>query len=163
MAAGILCEFESHQPLLNSKVSVDYVFAFPDRDENGTAIGNAITKGGQKCLGLCRKIPLKDRAMGRADAEITLDGDWWAGAKPQEARALLDHELHHIAIKIDKRGVVRDDLQRPVLQMRKHDYEFGWFKVIAERHGLYSQERIQAKLMADEAGQYFWPQFLKQK
>lgn len=161
LANEILCEFESHQPLLDAKVTIDFVFAYSDKDEDtGKPLNNALSKNGCKALGICRKIPPKDRAMGRADAEISLDGDWWEEATDAEQRALLDHELHHIQVKIDKRGLVRDDLGRPVLDMRKHDYEFGWFKVVAARHGNHSMERTQARQMMCDAGQYFWPEIV---
>jgi len=158
MAAKILAQFQTHQPLIDAGVSVDFVFAYGNRDEAGNLIGDAIKHRGAKALGLCRKIALKDRALGRADAEITLDGDWWPTAPEPQQRALLDHELHHLAIKIDKRGLVRDDLGRPVIQLRQHDVEVGWFMVIAARHQLDSQERIQARQIMADAGQYFWPE-----
>jgi len=161
MANTILCQYDTYEPLLDAKVTIDFVFAFADEDDAGNKVGNALSKNGCKALGICRKLPLKDRAMGRADAEISLDGDWWNKACEEEQHALLDHELYHIVVKVDKRGIVRDDLQRPVLQMRKHDHEFGWFKEIAARHGLFSQERQQAKDMMDDFGQYYWPEFLK--
>jgi hypothetical protein len=157
MANEILFEFVSHAPLINAGVTIDYVFAYADTDDAGTPIGDALSKNGVKALGICRKIPLKDRALGRADAEISLDADWWKEATREEQRALLDHELHHIAIKIDKRGLVRDDLGRPVLQLRQHDYDIGWFKIIAARHGRNSAECQQAAEMMLDAGQYFWP------
>lgn len=160
LANEILCEFETHQPLLDAKVTIDFVFAYADEDDAGNKTNRALTKNGVRALGICRKIPTKDRALGRADAEIALDGDWWAEANEAERRALLDHELYHIAIRIDKRGLVRDDLGRPALQLRKHDYEFGWFREVAARHGMFSQERKQAADMLEESGQYFWPDFL---
>jgi hypothetical protein len=158
MAQSLREQFESHHPLNDAKVTVDFVFAYGNRNDNGLLIGDAIMHHGAKALGLCRKIALKDRALGRADAEITLDGDWWPTAPEPEQRALLDHELHHIAIRIDKRGLVRDDLGRPVIQLRKHDVEVGWFKAIAARHGLNSPERIQARQIMGDFGQYFWPE-----
>ena len=161
IAGEILQKFETHKPLIDSGVGVDFVFAYAEKDEKtGEPIGDALSKNGVKALGICRKIPLKDRAMGRADAEICIDGDWWEEATDEERRALLDHELHHIAIKIDKRGLVRDDLGRPVLQLRKHDFEVGWFKVIAARHGDNSQERLQARQVMGLMGQYFWPDII---
>ena len=157
LANSVLVEFETHKPLLDTRVTIDFVFAHADTDEAGQPVGHAIKHHGHGALGLCRKTSLKDRVMGRADAEIMLDGDWWKAATEEERRALLDHEMHHIAIKIDKRGLVRDDIGRPALQMRKHDYEFGFFKIIAARHGENSLERHFAKVMMAEAGQYFWP------
>ena len=157
MASQITRQYDTHQPLIDAKVVVDFVFTRADQDDNGDALGYAIVKNGHRCLGLCRNIPLKDRALGRGDAEVTLDGDWWDGADDRERRALLDHELNHIAIKIDKRGLVTDDLGRPVLQLRKHDIQVGWFKVIAERHGKSSQECKQAADIMDVYGQFLLP------
>ena len=158
MADEILAAYESHQFTVAAKVAIDFVFAFAKRDDAGERIGDALSLHGQRALGICRKIGLKDRALGRGDAEIALDGDWWATAPEAEQRALLDHELHHIAVKIDKRGIVTDDLGRPVIGMRKHDIQVGFFNVIAERHGEHSQERIQAKSIRESFGQYYWPE-----
>lgn len=159
MATSILCEFPSHKPLLDARVTTDYVFAYAELDEKtGEPIGDAIKHNGVKALGLCRKIPLKDRALGRADTEITLDGQWWESASDEDRRALLDHELHHIAVKTDKRGLVRDDIGRPMVQLRKHDFEVGWFTVIASRHGAHSQEQQQAAKVMLDMGQFFWPE-----
>jgi len=94
--------------------------------------------GGVKALGICRKIPLKERALGRGDAEICLDGEWWKDAPEPEQRALLDHELHHIEVKIIEGAMACDDLGRPLLKIRKHDYELGLFTIIAQRHGRHS-------------------------
>ena len=151
-------EFDSHKPLIDARVKIDFVFAYGDEDEKGRILNDALRKNGCKALGIARKIPLKDRALGRGDAEIAIDGNWWDFATREEQRALLDHELHHFAIKLDKsKRPMFDDLGRPVITLRPHDFEFGWFKVIAERHGIASQERAQAKVMMDNAGQCFWP------
>lgn len=151
MAAQLMKEF--HPALLDNKVKLDLVFAFGDRDDvTGNIETPALVKGGVQCRGIARKLNLKDRAKGNGDAEIALDGDYWETASEAERRALLDHELHHIVATGET-----DDLRRPKLRLRPHDYEFGWFKAIAERHGIASQERILAKMMMDEAGQYFWP------
>lgn len=158
LAATILSKHESHRPLLDAKVTVDFVFAYPEYDEKtGEPLADALTKNGVKALGVTRKIPLKDRALGRADAEIAIDGDWWGKAPEEEQEALLDHELNHLAIKIDKRGLVTDDLGRPMIQLRKHDVDCGWFKIVAERNGTHSIEQQQAKRILDEFGQYIFP------
>lgn len=114
-----------------------------------------------KCLGLAKKVGQKDRAMGRGDAEVLLDADFWVGAGDEKRRALLDHELHHLAIKKDKYGVFKvDDMMRPIIRMRQHDYEFGWFTIIAQRHGVNAKEVIQAKVIVDESGQFYFPQLV---
>lgn len=159
MAEAILAEFDTHKPLVASGAKIDFVFAFPDYDDTtGLALNDALTHNGCKALGVARKIGLKDRALGRGDAEISLDGHWWERHSEPEQRALLDHELHHLTPKIDKRGMVTDDLGRPVIVMRKHDFEVGWFHVIAERHGIASGEHKQARELMEVAGQYYWPE-----
>lgn len=157
IAGAVLRLHETHTPLVSAKVTVDYVFAFPKLDDDGHPRGDALTKNGVKALGLCRIIPLKDRALGRADAEISIDGNWWEQASDEERVALLDHELHHISVK-DKNGLfLADDLHRPLLKLRKHDVEIGWFDVVAARNGSSSQEQIQARKILDEHGQFYWP------
>lgn len=159
LATKLFDEYETHKPLVACGVNVDFVFAYADCDDKGRPLNDALTKGGLKALGIARKLPLKERALGRGDAEVALDGDWWKLATAEQQAALLDHELHHIAVKCDKSGNPQfDDLGRPQIKLRKHDIEFGWFKCIAERHGDASQERIQAKSMMDLSGQYFWPE-----
>ncbi len=156
MASGILKEFPSHEPLVVAKVKVDFLFALADRDDHGAVRGSALNLHGRACLGIARKIKLKDRVMGRGDCEVSLDGDWWAQASEAEQRALLDHELHHFVVQMDGKTPVTDDIGRPVIGMRAHDWEFGWFEVIAARHGLASQEVQQAKLMVESTGKIFF-------
>lgn len=139
-------------------VKIDYVFALPSLDADGEPIGDAITHHGMPALGLCRIVSLKDRAKGNGDAEILLDQRYWEASPDAERAALLDHELHHLQLKRDKKNRVRsDDLGRPRLTMRKHDRQFGWFDAIARRHGPASAERRQAREIFTEAGQLYWP------
>ncbi len=158
LAIELIQKYESNGPLGKFEVKIDYVFAHGDVDDDGNQVNDALTKNGIRALGIARKMPLKDRALGRGDAEISLDGDWWKDATAEQQAALLDHELNHISVKTDKNGNVQyDDLNRPQIKLRKHDVEVGWFRCIAERHGAASQERIQAKAMMDSAGQSYWP------
>lgn len=158
LARLLIGQYPDHKPLEAVELKLDIVFAFADTDEKGRPLNDALTKNGIKALGITRSVPLKERAFDRGDAEIALDGDWWKTASGDEQAALLDHELHHISLKTDKNGNIKyDDLNRPLIKLRKHDVEVGWFKIIAERHGSDSQERQQAKKIMDGAGQFFWP------
>lgn len=135
-------------------VRIDYVFAFGDRDEvTGELKSDALKLHGVRALSIAKKVSLKDRALGHGDAEISIDHDWWAEAEDEQREALLDHELFHLV----KTGE-NDDLGRPVLKIRPHDYQFGWFKVVAQRRGAMSLECIAAKQIMEESGQYFWPE-----
>lgn len=160
MADDLIAENKIHTPLYEAKVRVDYVMAYPEYDDDHQPKGHALMKNGFRVFGLTRKIALKDRAMGRGDAEIVLDGEWWSheAKNDQERRALLDHELTHLAVLQSGLGTVKtDDLGRPLLSLRKHDVEIGWFSSVALRHGLHSQECLQAQHVMDNAGQLFWP------
>lgn len=128
-----------------SKLTIDFVFAYAATNDKGQPTGPAIMHQGYPALGLCRVLSLKDRAMGRADVEITIDGDQWPEMSPEQQDALLDHELHHIQLRLNKVGKLdTDDLGRPKVSIRKHDRQYGWFDAIAKRHGAASFEVQQA-------------------
>lgn len=164
MAAALMVQFPTHTDLIEARVKVDYVFAMGERDDQDQVIAPALKHNGCRALGIAKKISLKERALGRGDAEISLDKDWWDEASAAQQRALLDHELHHVAVKKNKEGTafLSDDLGRPVIRLRKHDYQFGWFTIIAQRHGKASVECKFAATIWDEAGQYYWPGVLTQ-
>lgn len=158
LAEELIAKYESHKPLAACEVKIDFLFARGDVNDKGVQLNDAITVSGYKALGVARVISAKDRAMGRGDAEVMLDGDYWPTATEDEQAALLDHELHHISVKADRAGNAQyDDSGRPQIKLRKHDANFGWFKCIAERHGKSSIEQQQAKKLMDNAGQFFWP------
>lgn len=150
--------YPEHKPLNDNKVTVDFLFAYGKENADGT-IKDAIKVHGVRALGYAKTVGIKERTLGHSDALIVVDGDWWSTSGEEEHLALLDHELYHFEVR---RGedfeVLRDDAGRPKLKMRPHDYEFGWFKTIAKRHGTHSAERIQFKRLCEEAGQYFWPE-----
>jgi hypothetical protein len=149
-----------HEPLADNKVKIDLLFAYGDRDDNDRLLNDALTHQGIRALGICTKLKLKDRVMGRGDVEICLDGDYWPTVSDDQQAALLDHELQHVSIKADKHGNYKfDDIGRPQINLRKHDVEVGWFNVVAERHGNASQEQMQASTIMLAQGQYYWPQF----
>lgn len=159
LAAEIMRKFPSHHPLLEAGVTIDLLFARAEIDDkSGEPTGCALKHQGVRALGIARKISLKDRAAGRADAEIAIDGDWWESAGHEEREALLDHELYHLSVRLnDKEIPIRDDLGRPKLVIRKHDIQIGWFHAVAERHKQFSIERQQARSMMTNHGQYYWP------
>lgn len=131
---------QHHRALHDAGVKVDVIFIDSDSD-------HALKLRGRPCLATVGILSLKDRAMGRGDAEITIDKTSYAGWGPEELRAVIDHELTHLVPKIDKKSgkVARDDLDRPKLCMRMHDYEFGWFEETVQRYGAASAEYKQAQ------------------
>jgi len=147
-----------HPGLRDAGVKVDVVVAFAKKDEHGYPMGPAIKHHGCVVAGYVRILNLKDRVMGRGDAEIVIVGDRWPEWPVAKQNALFDHELFHLELRVDVKGAaVRDDASRPLLKIRPHDYEFGWFVVIAERHGDMSFERVQAEKIFTQAGQLLFP------
>jgi len=147
-----------HQELDEAGVKVDFCFAFGELDEQSEQKAPAIMQNGYRALGVPRKISLKDRVMGRGDCEITLDGDEWPRMSPEEQAALLDHELEHFECVRDKTGgFIFDDIDRPVLKLRIHDRQLGWFDNIANRHGLASTEIKDFRKLFSEGGNTYVP------
>jgi hypothetical protein len=146
-----------HPGLRDAGVKVDVVVAHARKDDHGQPMGPAIKHHGVVVAAYVRILGLKDRVMGRGDAEIVLDGDRWDEWATEKQNALFDHELEHLQLRTDAGVVVRDDFNRPLLKIKPHDYEFGWFLSIAERHGEMSFEREQAEKIFVENGQLLFP------
>jgi len=122
--------------------------------------GNALTANGYGCIACVRIVPLKDRACGRSDVEIVLDADKFGCANERAKSAILDHELTHLEPMLDKDGRPRkDSLTRPRLQLKRHDWQFGWFNAVAKRWGTDSIEVQQAIECQQSSHQLFFPLF----
>lgn len=157
---------EKHHPHLAAfDVNVACVFAYAKVNNEGIRVGCAVTCGGYQALAKIRVLNLKDRALGRGDAEIVIDGDQFPDFTEARQRALLDHELEHLEVVWEvtppssnlSAGVPEtDDAGRPKLRLRKHDWQIGGFKAVAQRHGDDSFERSHAKYLVDEYGQYLF-------
>lgn len=154
-----------YREIIESRLQIDLLMAHADIDpETQQRVGDALKLHGVKALGICSIVNLKTRTRGLGDVLIELDGDWWDEADDEARMALLDHELTHIDFKREKNGVTiqRDDLNRPLVKMRPHHFEVGWFAHVAMRHGQHSLERKAARLAFEEFGQAFWPQLVEQ-
>lgn len=133
-----------HPTLRDAGASIVCLMAFPTEDKNGDSTGPALTHQGYPAQAVVKIIGLKERTDGRADAEICIDGENWPTLSDAQKDALIDHELEHLEPKYDKHGLlVRDDLNRPKLKIRKHDHQFGWFDAIVRRHGRAALEFLQ--------------------
>lgn len=74
-----------------------------------------------------------------------------------ERAALIDHEIYHLMPAKDKNQRFKcDDQGRPILKLRKHDHQFGWFDEIARRHGENSGEVRQARDLVAKFGQVYF-------
>lgn len=148
-----------HGDLHTQGVTIDSLYAYPTYGEDGEAKGVAISGGGYPAIAQVRKLSLKDRVAGRADAEITIDAEQYEDFTEEERDAVIDHELQHLVLVEDKKqgGFKRDDAGRPKLNIRLHDHQFGWFDAIVRRHGGHAIEAQQLQRFVDDAGQLWIP------
>jgi hypothetical protein len=137
-----------HGPLHEVNVRVDLLMASPTLNKNGDQTGPAVKHHGRACAATIKTVTYKDRVKGGGDLEIVIDKYWWDDHQDEQRLALLDHELNHRILKLDKDGMPKiDDLGRPKFERVDHDFEFGWFAVTSLRHGKNSVEVDQAKQM----------------
>ncbi len=148
----------NHPDLRDAEVTVGCLMACK-RESDGTLLPESAVKlHGYECAAVVRVTPLKQRAHGVADSEIVIDGNSWGDRPLLEQHAILDHELEHIQVlKFSQRkgGEIKtDDLGRPRLKLRLHDWEMGGFASIAKRHGSHALEVQAARSFQDKHGQY---------
>ncbi len=148
-----------HPDLDSASAKIDIVMAF--RDPEGEE--PAMKVRGHRVYGQAKIMNLKDRVKGMGDAEITLDGDIWETNLSEEVKAaLLDHELEHFEVKRDKTvEFIWDDINRPLLKLKDHDREMGWFDSVARRHRGSSIEIMQLRKLFVDEGQTYLP-FVKE-
>jgi len=147
-----------HKDLADAGVTVALLIASGPRDSHGELMGPAVSHGGYAAKAVVKITNLKDRAAGLEDVVLILDGDHIDEWTDREADAIYDHELAHPVLVLKKGKLVRDDLNRPKLRMRKHDGQFGWFFDVAERHKEHSTEAQQLKEVGTIAVRQGWLQ-----
>lgn len=147
-----------HDRLLANEVTIDVLMAFRKETDD-----YAVKAHGYGALATVKITPVKDRVKGLADAEIVVDGDYCDTWTDTELQALLDHELTHLELVVDRKtgNICRDDHGRPKLAMRLHDRQMGWFDEVAQRWGDSAAEVQQCKqLLTDwEFCQLYLPGF----
>lgn len=144
---------QHHRDLLAAKVRVELIFLNRDDDSEDPVL----KLHGVAALAIASIIPTKPRAAGRGDCEILIDEAAYEKLSSESKDALLDHELQHFEVAKDRRGVFRIDSQdRPKLKTRHHDHDFGWFDIIAQRHGKASLEVQHARSFAKACGQLYF-------
>lgn len=146
--AQVAARAEDYYPdLTAAEVRFDVLLAYGTRKE-GQIVTPAIRHHGYPALAVIRVLGTKDRAAGRADVELTIDGDHWIHMGEARRFALIDHELHHLALvwEDEERRVPKpDDNGRPRLKLRKHDFEIGGFHDIAKRHKAEAPEVVEVR------------------
>jgi hypothetical protein len=145
-----------HGELDTTGATFDIVFAL--RDPESDSDKPALSVSGHRVYGISKIHGLKERILGLKDAEIVLDGDAWPAMSAKVKSAVLDHQLQYFEVKRDKEGeFLLDDLNRPILALRKPDRTFGWFDAVADRHRDHSLEAMQLRRLFTEAGQTYLP------
>lgn len=143
---------EAHHEDLKD-VSISALFVFDDESSD-----SVLKHQGYPAGAVVRITPVKDRALGVADATIVIDRAGWLTLSQRQRNALIDHELTHLErVTEDESGDLKFDvLDRPKLAMRKHDHQFGWFDEVAQRHGQASGEVRQARKLMESSGQLYF-------
>ncbi|MGD9636844.1 MAG: putative metallopeptidase [Pirellulales bacterium] len=143
----------AHHPELDEVgLKVDLLFAHTNPEDPQPPL----RLHGYACYAICKINSGKLRAQGHGDIEIAIDHDHWKGMLPRERDALMDHELQHVARRINSDGdAIFDAYDRPKLFLRHHDHQFGWFDEVARRHGEASIE-VQQYTKFQERQQTLW-------
>jgi hypothetical protein len=137
--------YEYHEDLVGVTVSALFVF---DHESSKSVLKHQ----GYPAGAVVRITPLKDRALGIADATIIIDRAGWLALSQRQRDALVDHELTHLTRKVDKESgkPACDVLDRPTLVMRRHDHNIGFFTEVAARHREAAPEvRLATQLMTE--------------
>ncbi len=98
-------------------------------------------KDGHLMLGRCVKVSDLQRELMPYDFILVLNREVWEDPEfgKDKKMALLDHELCHATVAVDKDGEEKEDERgRGVFRMRKHDIEE--FRAVVERHGCYKRD-----------------------
>ena len=105
-------------------------------------------------LGDCQKVPDLYRILLETDFIIGLCLDSWSRLKPAHRRALLHHELLHIAPLLDRESGAQksDELGNPLWRIRKHSMEE--FHDVVREYGAWKND-IQSFLQAAREGEAF--------
>jgi hypothetical protein len=130
-----------HDDLVEAKIAIAWATGWTPDPEDHVKIGQA------------KKSGELDRQLHGFDLAILLDPDHWTRTDwtDEQRRALLDHELSHFAVKLDKEGdEVRDTMGRLVYRIVKHDVEE--FQAIVQRHGCWKADlELMAKTAMERA------------
>lgn len=160
----------AHHPCLTlAEARIGTLMARTPGDEGEPA--PAVKFAGYPALAVVKVLPLKQRVLGNPDALITIDEREWELLDDTERRALIDHELEHLQVKRFGGGGVlyydevaetvlgvpaSDDIGRPKLTCKLHDWQLGGFRSVAQRWKQAALEVQAARACQDQHGQYYW-------
>jgi Putative phage metallopeptidase len=120
-----------HEELSNAKARISLAWALNWKAD----------VDGRKKLGACKKASDLDRELAAWDFVILVSQAFFEDADitDEQRMALLDHELMHATVRLDKNGEpVVDERGRTVFRLRKHDLEE--FADVVRRHGMWKRD-----------------------
>lgn len=140
-----------HEDLIGVTIGALFIFDLESTDP-------VLTHNGYAAAALIRIVPLRDRAAGMPDAQIIVDRSCWMTLGNASGEALIDHELTHLmrVLDSDTGAPLCDAVDRPKLEIRKHDQQMGWFDQVAARHGEASMEVRQARQLIQQTDQLYF-------
>jgi hypothetical protein len=158
-----------HKELYDYKVKIGVIFAYSDNVDKP-----AVKSSGYPVVATVRCVKGKDRVSKDFDVEMLVDAGAWRSLSSESKLAVVDHELAHVAIKKkkikknkkeevnddneDKKGdeevIVTDDHGRPVLTLKRADWNVGdGFADVVARHGKNAVEYLNIKNAESMAAQ----------
>jgi len=119
---------ENHEELVNANIIPAWM------------MGNKEDKDGHLILGKMKKASELEREAHGADGFLLLNHEAWEVFDINQRRALVDHELEHLALSFDAETAEpkRDGHDKLVYRLRKHDVEE--FQCIIRRHGCWKDD-----------------------
>ena len=157
-----------HKDLKSHGVKIGVIFALSADDEKP-----AVKHGGYPAIACVKLVTGKDKVTKDYEVEMLVDASAWRSLSSESKLAVIDHELAHVVIKKRKvkkkkndnvkqdddtppeEEVVFDDRNRPVLKLKKADWNVGdGFADVVARHGQNAVEYLnikQAEQMAAQA------------
>ncbi|MBD3784576.1 MAG: hypothetical protein IE926_16775 [Micrococcales bacterium] len=124
IAKALIAEVKDHEDLVHARIL--YVF----RDKHALSRGHAILGKARKVAGLTQFL-VDDESIDAPLFVLEFPRDLWKEMTDQQRRALVDHELSHLAVERNDDGIW-------VGRTRGHDVEE--FLAIVKRHGLWKAD-----------------------
>lgn len=148
-----------HKELADAHVTIHAIGARRESKREGAI--QALKAEGLPVAAKIQITSLQDRTRGVADAKLTIDMLGWDMMATTRKEALIDHELMHLSVvqlRATKKnpyakGVRFDDLGRPMLKIRPHDWRLTGYAEVVERHGEASVESAAFMHFRAEFGQ----------
>lgn len=128
--------------LLKMEPRLDLRVVFATSDKEGEP---AVRLHGYACYATIGNVPYPQRVRGAGDAVLTIDRREWDDMDAEDQVGLISHELAHLefpdATITEKLFLPKKDLaERPVIAIRKHDWQLGGFRRVVDRHGEHAPE-----------------------